>query len=182
MPPEDTPRGVLKTIEILQEGCRKLLASHQSFERVIHVKRGCYELPRAHGSPVGQGYARRFAVLDDDTIDVDLRLERPAGGNKSFHQPARQIERTALAELVAAFQIEGADHRAHRRSFRKRVHQPGAEQGYLEQKEELDVLVFEQFAHDVERLTIRDFEKFAPEGRAREKRFALLLRKGLGIP
>ena len=67
----------------------------------------------------------------------DLRRERPAGRDEGLHQAARQIERAALAELVAALQVEGADHRAHRARLRQGVDQPGAEQRHLEQEQEL---------------------------------------------
>ncbi len=57
---------------------------------------------------------------------------------------ARQVARAALAELVAALQVEGADHRAHRARLRHGVDEPGPEQRNLEQEQELHVLVLEQ--------------------------------------
>jgi hypothetical protein len=56
-------------------------------------------------------------------------------GDEGFHQAARQIERAALTELIAAFKIEGANDRAHRAAFGQRVGEPRAEQRYFEQKQ-----------------------------------------------
>ena len=131
--------------------------------------------PSASAMPVAR------AVLDHDAVDVDLRLEGAAGGDEGLHQAARQIERAALAELVAALQIEGADHRAHRPGLRHRVDQPGAEQRHLEQEQQPHVLVLEQLAHHIERLAVRHLEEFAAERRARQQRLALLLRQRLGV-
>ena len=103
-------------------------------------------------------------------------MERAAGRDEGFHQPAGQIERTALAQLIAAFQVECANHRAHRRSLRQSVHQPRAEQGYFEQEQETYVFVLEQFAHDIERLAIGDFEEFTPQRRPRQQRLAFFFR------
>ena len=111
---------------------------------------------------------------------LDLRCEPPAGRDECLHQAAREIERAALAELVAALQIEGADHRAHRAGLRQRVDQPGAEQRDLEQEQELHVLVLEQLLHHVERLAPRHREKIAADVAPRQQRLALGLRQRLG--
>ena len=73
---------------------------------------------------------------------------------KVSNKRARQIARAALAELIAALQVEGADHRAHRARLRHGVHEPGAEQRNLEQEQQLDVLVLEQLLDHVERLPL----------------------------
>ena len=111
------------------------------------------ELPGAHGAAVGQRDAGRLAAFDHDAVDLDLRLRSvPPAAMKVSISAARQVERAALAELVAALQVEGADHRAHRAGLRQRVDQPGAEQRDLEQEQELHVLVLEQLLDHVERL------------------------------
>ena len=92
-----------------------------------------------------------------------LRLIAAAGGDEGLHQPAREIERAALAELVAALEIEGADHRAHRRGLRQRICEPGAEQRHLEQEQKLYVIVLEQLPHHIERLAAGDLKEFAAE-------------------
>ena len=61
-------------------------------ERLVHVERGSDELPGAHGAAVGQFDPGGAAVLDDDAVDIHLRLESAAGGDEGLHQSARQIE------------------------------------------------------------------------------------------
>ena len=156
MQAEQAPGGVLEAVELLQERSGELFAADQGLERLVHVERRGDELPGPHGAAVVELDAGGLAVLDDDAVDAHLRLVAAAGGDEGLHQPARQIERAALAELIAALQIEGADHRAHRLGLRQRVDQPGAEQRHLEQEQQLDVLVLEQFAHHIERLAVGD--------------------------
>ena len=43
------------------------------------------------------------------------------------------------------------------------------------------MLVLEQFAHDIERLALRDLEEFAAQRGARQQRLALGLRQRLGV-
>ena len=99
---------------------------------------------------------------------------------KRLHQPAREIERAALTELIAGLQIERANHRAHRARLREGVDEPGAEQRDLEQEQELYVLVLEQLLDHVERLAARHGEKVAADRGAARSRFALGLRQRLG--
>ena len=139
------------------------------------------ELPRPHGLAVGEHDAAGAAALDQDAVDRDLRLERAARGDEGFHQAARQIERAALAELIAGVEIEGADHRAHRARLRQGVGEPGAEQRDLEQEQKLDVLVLEQLLHHVERLAAADGEEIAPDRGLCQQRVALGLRQRLGV-
>ena len=160
---EQAPFRVLEAVELFQEGRRQLLAADQRFECLMHVERGGDELPRAHRATVVERDAGRLAVLDDDPVDADLWLISAAGGDEFLHQSAREIKRSALAKLVAAIEIEGADRRAHRRRLRQRVGEPGAEQRHLEQEQELHVLVLEQLAHHIERLAAGDVEEFAAE-------------------
>ena len=181
MQAEQAPGGVLEGVEFFQERRRQLFAPDQILEGLVHVERRGDELARPHGAAVVEFDAGGLAVLDDDFVDAHLRLVAAAGGDEGLHQPARQIERAALAELVAAFQIEGADHRAHRRGLRQRVDQPGAEQRHLEQEQQPHVLVLEQFAHHIERLAVGDLEEFAPQRGAIEQRLALVLRQRFGI-
>ncbi len=92
---------------------------------------------------VVERYAGGAAALYHHLVDRHLRLERAAGGDEGFHQSARQVERTALTELVAGLQVESADHRAGRAGLGHRVGEPGAEQRHLEEKEQLHMLVLE---------------------------------------
>src|SRR5436190_18150361 len=112
MQAEQAPGRVLKTVEPFQKCGGKLLASDQTLERLMHVERGSDKLPRPHGTAVGKFHARRAAILDDDTIDTGLRLERAPRRDEGFHQPACEIQRTALAQLITAFQVESAEYRA----------------------------------------------------------------------
>ena len=109
-------------------------------------------LPALHGAAVVERDAGGAAAFDHDAIDAGLRQIAAAGGDERLHQAAGEIERAAPAELIAALQVEGADHRTHRARLRQRVGQPGAEQRHLEQEQELDVLVLEQLVDHVERL------------------------------
>src|SRR5205823_5797485 len=102
-------------------------------------------------------------ALDDDAVEFNLRSEAPARRDEGLEQGPRQIARAALAELVAALQIEGADHRTHRARLRHGVDQPGAEQRNLEQEEQLDVLVLEQLLDHVERLPLRRRQEVAAD-------------------
>jgi hypothetical protein len=149
---------------------------------VVHVDGARHELPGAHGTPVGERYARGAAALDHDALDLRLRLVGAAGGDKGLHQPARQIERAALAELVAGLQVEGADDGAHRARLRQRVSEPRAEQRDLEQHEEPHVLVLEQLLDQVERLAARGREELAAHRRARQEILALALGQRLREP
>src|SRR4029453_6365093 len=128
-----------------------------------------YELPGAYGSGFAQLDTGRFAILDHDAVDIDLRLESAACGDEHLHQSPCEVERAALAQLVAALEIKGADNGAHGRGLRERVNEPCAEQRYLEQKQQPHMLVLEQFAHDIERLAIGNLEKFASQGGARQE-------------
>ena len=180
MEAEQAPFGVLELVELGAPRFGKLLAADQLLERLVHVDGRGDELARAHGAAVGKFNAGRLAALDHDAVDVDLRLIRAAGGDELFHQAAREIEGAALAELVAALEVEGADDRAHRRGLRRRIDEPGAEQRHLEQEEQAGVLVLEQLAHDFERLAGGDLEKLAAERGLRQERIALGLRQRLG--
>ena len=120
-------------------------------------------------------------VFEHDAADVDLRLEGSASGDEGFHQAARQIERTALTELIARLEIEGANDRAGGARLRHGVGEPGAEQRHLEQEQQLDVFVLEQLFHHVERLALADRQKIAPDVGLRQKRLALGKRQGLGV-
>ena len=72
----------------------------------MNISGARHELPRAHGALVGERNAGGVAALDDDAGDVRLRLVGAAGGDERLHQAARQIERAALAELVAGLQVK----------------------------------------------------------------------------
>ena len=113
-------------------------------------------------------------------VELDLRREAPARRDEGLEQRAREIARAALAELVAALQVEGADHRAHRAGLRQRVDQPGAEQRNLEQEQQLDVLVLEQLLHHVERLPLRRRQEVAADVALVQQRLALGLRQRIG--
>ncbi len=135
-----------KLSSFLRNGVRQLLAADQVSRR-SDARRACEATncaartvrPSASAMPVAR------AALDHDACrSSTCGWKRAAGGDEGLHQPARQIERAALAELVAGLQIEGADHRAHRAGLRHRVDQPGAEQRHLEQEQQLHVLVLEQ--------------------------------------
>ena len=131
-------------------------------------------------SAVGEHDAARASAFDQDAVDGDLRRKRSARGDESLHQAAREIERAALTELVAGFEIEGADHRAHRARLRQGIGQPGAEQRNLEQEEKLDVIVLEQLAHHVERLPPADGKEIAADRGLLQQRLAFGLRQRLG--
>ena len=128
MQTKQAPGRVLESVELVEKRGRQLLAPDQALERLMHVERRGDKLFRTHGAAVSQLNAGCPAVLDDNAADIDLRLERAAGGNEGLHQSARQVEGTALTELVAALQVEGANDRAHGRGLGERIHQPGAEQ------------------------------------------------------
>ena len=128
MQAEQRPVGVLEAVEFLEECRRQLRPADQCLEGLMHVERGSDEALRPHGAAVGEDNAAGAAAFDQNAVDRHLRRERAAGGNECFHQPARQIERSALAELVTGVEIEGADHRSHRARLRQRVGEPGAEQ------------------------------------------------------
>src|SRR4029078_7935458 len=117
MQPEQAPRGVLEAVELPEKGGRKMPAPDQALESRVHVKRGSHELRGPNRLAADQLDAGGAPVLDEDAIDVHLRLEGASGGDEGFHQAARQIERSALAKLIAALQVEGTDHRAHRRGL-----------------------------------------------------------------
>src|SRR5260370_36115117 len=109
MQAEDRPLGGLKFVELLQKRGRKLRASDVVLAGLMHVQRAGYELPGAHGASVLESYSGRLAALDHDAAELDLRREPPTARDECLHQAARQVGRAALAELVAALQIEGAD-------------------------------------------------------------------------
>src|SRR5260370_19003482 len=109
MQAEDRPFGVLKFIELLQERGRKLRASDVVLEGLMHVQRAGAELPGAPGASVLDSYSGRLAALDHDPVELDLWREPPPGPDECLHRAPRQVGRAALAELVAALQIEGAD-------------------------------------------------------------------------
>jgi hypothetical protein len=173
MQAEDRPLGVLKSVQLFKERGRKLRASDVVLEGLVHVQRAGDELPGAHGASVLESYSSRLASLDHDAFELDLRCEPPAGRDECLHQAARQVGRAALAELVAALQVEGADHRAHGARLGHGVHEPGPEQRDLEQEQELHVFVLEQLLHNVERLALRRREKIAADVTARQQRLAL---------
>ena len=182
MQSEQAPLRVLELVDLVEERLRQLRAADELLEGLMHVEGRGDELGRADGAAVGQRDAGRLAAFDDDAVDSDLWLKRAAGGDETFHQSARQIERAALAELIAALQVEGADHRTHRAGFRCGVDQPGSEQRDLEQEQELDVLVLEQIAHHFQRFAARNGEEFAAECRLRQQRLTLRLRQRFGKP
>src|SRR5262245_50252610 len=124
MQAEQAPCSVLKVIDLLEKCGGQLLAPDKCLECLVHIQRRRNELSCPHGAAVGQRDAAGAAILDDDAINVGLRLEGTAGGDERLHQSPSEIERASLAELVAAFEIERADHRAHRRRFRKRIYEP----------------------------------------------------------
>src|SRR5262245_26995453 len=179
--PEEAPRRVLETVELLEERGGQLFAPDQTLERLMHVKRRSHELPGAYGSAIVQLDAGRFAVLDHDAVDIDLRLESAACGDERLDQAPCEIERAALAQLVAALEIKGADNGAHGGGLRERVNEPCAEQRYLEQKQQPHMLVLEQLTHDIERLAIGNLEKFASQGGARQQCLPVFPWQGLGI-
>src|SRR5262249_40866004 len=162
--PVDRPRGISKAVELAAERLGQLPAANKLLERLMHVRRAGDEFgpPRA---AVSQPDSSRLPAFDNNAIDRDLRLVMPARGNERLHQATRQIERAALAELVAGFEIEGANHRAHR-AHRQRVDEPRAEQRDLEQEQKPHVLVLEQLLHDIEWLALGDRQELAAEHRA----------------
>ena len=115
----------------------------------MHIERAGDELG-AHRTAIRERDPIRVPAFDNNAIDPDLRLVAAARRNKSLHQAARQIERATLAELVTAFEIEGADHRAHRARLRQRVDKPSAEQRDLEQEQQLHVLVLKELLYHIE--------------------------------
>jgi hypothetical protein len=147
----------------------------------MHIERARHKPSGAHNPPVDKRDARGAAAFDDDAIDIDLRLVGAARRDEGLHQTTSQVERAALAELIAAVQVEGANNRAHRTGFGQGVGQPGAEQRDLEEEEKLDVLVLEQLIHHIERLAPRDLQEVAADRRHREQPFAFSLQKRLGI-
>src|SRR5207253_358356 len=126
-----------------------------------------------HGAAVLQRDTRGLAAFNDDAVELDLGGETPARRDEGLEQGPRQIARAALAELVAALQVEGADHRAHRARLRHGVDQPGAEQRNLEQEEQLDVLVLEQLLDHVERLPLGRSKEVATNVALAQERLAL---------
>ena len=92
MQAEQAPCRVLEPVQLLQERGRQLLASDHAFKCLVHVEGGSDELSGAHGTAVGQFDPGGAAILDDDVVDIDLRLESAAGGDEGLHQAARQIE------------------------------------------------------------------------------------------
>ena len=124
----ERPGGRLELIELAPERLGQLLATDQLLERLVHIERARHELPGAHRAAVGERDAAGAAALHEDAVDRDLRLVAAAGRDEGLHQAARQVERAALAELIAAFEVEGADDRAHRARLRQRVDEPGTEQ------------------------------------------------------
>ena len=171
----------MESIELLEERRRKLRAADQFLEGLMHIERARDELPRTNRAAVVQHDAGGLAAFDHDAIEFDLRLKSSARRDESLHQSARQIERAALAELIAALQIERADHRAHRAGLRHRVNEPGAEQRDLEQKQKLHMLVLEQLL--APRRTAAAASSPENRGRSsllRQQRLALGLRQRLG--
>jgi hypothetical protein len=79
-----------------------LLAADQRFESLVHIERAGHEA-RPHRPSVRQHDAAGRAAFDQNALDRDLRLITAACRDESFHQAARQIERAALTELIAAF-------------------------------------------------------------------------------
>src|SRR5262245_40529081 len=181
MQSEQRPSRILERVDLLQKIRGKLPASDQLLERLMHVESRGDELSCPHRASVRQRNSGRLAALDQDPVDIDLRLVSPAGRYERLHETARQVERPALAELIAALQIECADHGAHRAGAGNGVDEPGAEQRNFEQEEQLDVLVLEQPLHDVEGLPPGDGQKIPADRTFGQERFPLRLRPRLGI-
>jgi hypothetical protein len=89
---EEAPLRVLKIVDLSAIGCRKLFATNQILEGLMYIDGGGDELPRTHGAAICQFDTGRFVVLDNDARDIDLRLERAAGGDEGLHETAREIE------------------------------------------------------------------------------------------
>src|SRR5262252_6622109 len=159
--PVERPRGILKAVELAAERLRQLPAANKLLERLMHIERAGDELG-PHRAAVRERDSGRLPAFDNNAIDRDLRLVMPTRSNERLHQAARQIERAALAELVAGFEIEGANHRAHG-ARRQRVDEPSAEQRDLEQEEKPHVLVLEQLLYDIEWLAFGDRQELAAE-------------------
>src|SRR5215469_1428725 len=159
--PVDRPRGISKAVELAAERLGQLPAANKLLERLMHVERAGDE-SGPHRAAVRERNSGRLPAFDKNAIDRDLRLVMPARSNERLHQAARQIERAALAELVTGFEIEGANHRAHR-ARRQRVDEPSAEQRDLEQEQKPHVLVLEQLLHDIEWLALGDRQELAAE-------------------
>src|SRR6516165_11882850 len=115
-----------EAVELAAERLGQLTAANKLLERLMHVERAGDELG-PHRAAVSQRDPGRLPAFDKNAIDRDLRLVMPTRSNEPLHEAARKIERAALAELVAGFEVEGANHRAHR-ARRQRVDEPSAEQ------------------------------------------------------
>src|SRR4029079_18272440 len=98
---------------------RKLGAPDVLLEGLADVHGAGDELPGPHRAAVLQRDAGRLAALDDDAVKLDLRRKAPAGRDESLGQRAGEVGRAALAELVAALEVKGADQRAHRAGLRQ---------------------------------------------------------------
>ena len=181
MQSEQRPAGILEAIELGGERRWQLRAPDQGLEGLMHVDGAGHELPRAYRPAVGKHDAAGAAAFDQDAVDRYLRRKRSAGANERLHQAAGQIERAALAELITGFEIEGADHRAHRARLRQRIGQPRAEQRDLEQEQQLDVIVLEQLPHHVERLASADGQEIAADRGPPQQSLAFGLRQRLGV-
>ena len=121
MHPKEAPARILEIVQLLAEGRGQLVAADQFLEGLVNVQRARHELAGAHGAPIGELDAAGLAVLHDDILHIDLRLVDAARRDEGLHEAARQIERAALAQLVAALQIKGADDRAHGAGLRHGV-------------------------------------------------------------
>src|SRR5258705_9321791 len=102
---EQCPGRVLKTIELAAEVLRELAAPDHALEGLVHIDGARHELIRTHAAPVGKLDAGCAATLDQNALDMRLRRKAAAGRDKGLHQAARQIERAALAELIAGLQV-----------------------------------------------------------------------------
>ena len=145
--------------------CLRATARARPGARRSGARRGCWRRS-AHARTMRPSSSAIPVARPPSTTMRSMRTcgcERAAGRDERLHQPAREIERAAAAELITALQVEGADHRSHRARLRQRVGQPGAEQRHLEQEQELDVLVLEQLVDHVERLAAGHLEKVAAE-------------------
>jgi hypothetical protein len=125
---EEAPARVLEIVQLLAEGRGQLAAADQLLEGLVNVQCARDELAGAHGAPIRQFDAAGLAAFHDDVLHIHLRLVDAARRDEGLHEAARQIERAALAQLVAALQIKGADDGAHGAGLRHGVREPGAKE------------------------------------------------------
>src|SRR3954471_10879155 len=101
MQAEQRPRRVLKTIELAAKFLRELAAPDHALEGLVHIDSARHEGTRTYAVAIGKLDAGRATAFDQNARDMCLRHEGAARGDERFHQAARQIERAALAELIA---------------------------------------------------------------------------------